>query len=52
MQCPKCVELELEYDFSTFCSQDCFKVRTQIKMIENIQCLCLHARTLVASRFC
>lgn len=26
LQCPKCLELKLEQDFSTFCSQECFKV--------------------------
>jgi methionyl aminopeptidase len=26
LQCPKCLELKLEQEFSTFCSQDCFKV--------------------------
>eukprot|EP00204_Picochlorum_oklahomense_P002399 CAMPEP_0118799164 /NCGR_PEP_ID=MMETSP1161-20130426/1449_1 /TAXON_ID=249345 /ORGANISM="Picochlorum oklahomensis, Strain CCMP2329" /LENGTH=391 /DNA_ID=CAMNT_0006726811 /DNA_START=541 /DNA_END=1716 /DNA_ORIENTATION=- len=25
LQCPKCLELKLEQDFSTFCSQECFK---------------------------
>ena len=25
LQCPKCLELNLEQDFSAFCSQECFK---------------------------
>ena len=33
LQCPKCLELELESEFSTFCSQDCFKVRTVVLLI-------------------
>ena len=25
LQCPRCLELDLEREFSAFCSQDCFK---------------------------
>lgn len=27
LQCPRCLELNLEKDFAAYCSQDCFKVR-------------------------
>jgi len=29
LQCPRCLELNLEKAFSVFCSQECFKVRPQ-----------------------
>jgi hypothetical protein len=32
LQCPKCLELKLEEEFSTFCSQECFKVRNDIAL--------------------
>lgn len=42
LQCPKCLELKLEQEFSTFCSQDCFKVR-----IRFLKWMCTYVTTML-----